>query len=224
MLGFKAMHDAIPSVVGDCQDDQAFASNGDALQHTSNGLLVWRKADNFTAFTDGSHSWVNGPYGIQERSNSQRFPWEGAAGHSAPPDTALRAANVGVDVVATNLRAPWALDFAPDGRVFFTERPGRIRVIQNGVLQPQPWATLNVTEQPGSEWGLLGLVLDPNFASNHYVYVYYTAAGGGPNRVVRMIDQGGSGVMDATLIDGIPAGSNHNGGRIKFGPDGKLYI
>jgi len=224
VLGFKALQDGIPAVVGDCLDDQAFAANGDALQHTTNGLLVWRKADKFTAFTDGFHSWVSGPDGIQERLNTQRFPWEGGGlNHSAPPPSAARAANVGVQLVAANLEVPWALDFAPDGRIFFTERVGRIRVIQNGVVQPQPWATLSVTEQPGSEWGLLGLTLDPNFASNHYVYVYYTAAGGGPNRIVRMIDQNGSGVVDNVLLDAIPAGGNHNGGRAKVGPDGMLF-
>ncbi|HEX6513225.1 MAG TPA: PQQ-dependent sugar dehydrogenase [Chloroflexota bacterium] len=220
MLGFKALHDAIPAVVGDCADNQAFAANGDALQHTANGLLVWRKADNFTAFTDGFHTWVNGPNGIQERLNTDRFPWEAGAGGR----DAARPTTVGVQVVATGLRAPWALDFAPDGRMLFTERVGRIRVTQNGAVQAQPWATLEVTEQPGSEWGLLGLTLDPNFAANHYVYVYYTAAGGGPNRVVRMIDQNGAGVVDKVLLDGIPAGSNHDGGRVKFGPDGKLYV
>jgi len=218
ILGFKTLHDAIPNVAGDCLDNQAFAANGDALQHTTNGLLVWRKADNFTAFTDGFRSWVNGPFGIQERLNTDRFPWEaGGSGGSARP------ANVGLQVVATGLRAPWAIDFASDGRIFFTERPGRIRVIQNGRVLPQPWATLPVTEQPGSEWGLLGLALDPEFTANHFVYVYNTAAGGGPNRIVRMRDESGVGVPDKVLLDGIPAASNHSGGRLKFGPDGKLY-
>ncbi len=215
MLGFKTQRDAIPNVVGDCLENQAFAANGDALQHTTHGLLVWRKADNFTAFTDGFRTWVNGPFGIQERLNSDRFPWE--AGGNARP------ANIGVETLATGLRAPWALDFAPDGRIFFTERVGRIRIMQNGAVVPQPWATLEVTEQAGSEWGLLGLVLDPDFASNHFVYVYYTAPGGGPNRIVRMRDQGGAGVVDKVLLDGIPAASNHSGGRLRFGPDGKLY-
>src|SRR6185437_1407879 len=64
ILGFQALHALVPVVVGGCLDDQASAANGDALQHTTNGLLVWRKADNFTAFTDGAQSWVNGPYGV----------------------------------------------------------------------------------------------------------------------------------------------------------------
>jgi hypothetical protein len=76
ILGFKLLHDAIPQTVGACLANQFYAVNGDAQQGTSNGLLVWRKSDNFTAFTDGYRSWVNGPYGIQQRLNSQRFSWE----------------------------------------------------------------------------------------------------------------------------------------------------
>lgn len=75
-LGFKTLHDMIPSVVGNCVTDEQHAANGDGLQQSTNGLLVWRKADNFTAFTDGFHTWVNGPQGLQERLNTQRFDWE----------------------------------------------------------------------------------------------------------------------------------------------------
>lgn len=77
VLGFKAMHDLIPSVVGDCLDAETHvAANGDGLQHTTGGLLVWRKIDNWTAFTDGAHTWINGPSGLQERRNTERFGWE----------------------------------------------------------------------------------------------------------------------------------------------------
>ena len=75
-LGFAALHDALPATIGDCLDDEAYAANGDSQQHTSGGLLAWRKADNLTAFTDGSHTWVNGPNGIQQRLNSERCPFE----------------------------------------------------------------------------------------------------------------------------------------------------
>jgi hypothetical protein len=65
-LGFKAIADQIPTEVGRClEDEHANPTNGDALQKTDGGLLVWRKADNFTAFTDGHRSWVNGPLGPQ---------------------------------------------------------------------------------------------------------------------------------------------------------------
>jgi hypothetical protein len=75
-LGFAALRDALPAIVGGCLDDESYAANGDSLQHTSGGLLVWRKADNWTAFTDGYRTWVNGPAGIQQRLNSERFPFE----------------------------------------------------------------------------------------------------------------------------------------------------
>ena len=89
-MGFAAFHTTDPGVVGDCLDDQRYAVNGDATQDTTKGLLVWRKADNWTAFTNGSTTWLNGPFGLVTRSNTQRFPWEsdyGAAGTSAlaPP-------------------------------------------------------------------------------------------------------------------------------------------
>lgn len=81
VLGFKTLHDLIPNIVGLPLEDQHFdPATGDALQKTTNGLLVWRKADNFTAFTDGTNSWVNGPYGVQARSNYARFKWESQSG------------------------------------------------------------------------------------------------------------------------------------------------
>jgi len=75
-LGFAELATQIPDVVGACLESEQHAANGDALQVTVNGLLVWRKLDNFTAFTDGATTWVNGPFGIQARPNDQRFPWE----------------------------------------------------------------------------------------------------------------------------------------------------
>lgn len=79
MLGFKSLRELAPEVVGSCTTNQSYAPNGDAVQQTNRGLLVWRKADNFTAFTDGYHTWVNGPYGVQGRLNSERFSWEAPA-------------------------------------------------------------------------------------------------------------------------------------------------
>ncbi|MCL4544009.1 MAG: CAP domain-containing protein [Chloroflexi bacterium] len=77
MLGFAALEQMIPKIVGVCLDnEQHNPANGDGLQHTTGGLLVWRKADNWTAFTDGYRTWINGPYGLVERLNMQRFRWE----------------------------------------------------------------------------------------------------------------------------------------------------
>ncbi len=75
-LGFKALADQVPSVVGEPLESEQWGANGDSLQQTTTGLMVWRKSDNWTAFTNGSRSWINGPYGVQERSNGERFEWE----------------------------------------------------------------------------------------------------------------------------------------------------
>ena len=76
-LGFKALRDLIPDVVGDClEDEQHNPETGTTLQATSNGQLIWRKADNWTGFTDGQRTWINGSEGLQQRLNSERFPWE----------------------------------------------------------------------------------------------------------------------------------------------------
>jgi len=86
-LGFKALHDLIPDVVGDCLDDEQHnPATGITQQSTTNGQLTWRKADNWTGFTDGQRTWINGPEGLQQRLNSERFPWEAAL----PSPTAMQ--------------------------------------------------------------------------------------------------------------------------------------
>ena len=93
VLGFATLRTLIAAregrdVVGACLENEHFhPANGNAEQRTTGGLLVWRKADNWTAFTDGFRTWVNGPSGLQQRLNSQRFPWEADAG--APGTTTL---------------------------------------------------------------------------------------------------------------------------------------
>ena len=80
--GFKMLHDLIPTIVGEClRNEQYNPENGDSLQPTTNGLLVWRKADNWTAFTDGYMTWLWGPCGLQKRLNTgPYFAWEGRLG------------------------------------------------------------------------------------------------------------------------------------------------
>ncbi|MFQ5871590.1 MAG: PQQ-dependent sugar dehydrogenase, partial [Candidatus Geothermarchaeales archaeon] len=77
-----------------------------------------------------------------------------------------------VEVVAEGLEVPWSLVFAPDGRLFLTERAGRVRVVEAGILVEQP--LLEVDVATGGEGGLLGIVLHPDFSENGYVYLYYT--------------------------------------------------
>ena len=77
VLGFKRLHDLMPARVGACLDNEQFrSSRAESVQHTSAGLLVWRRADNGTAFTDGSKTWLLGPHGLQVRPNDRRFAWE----------------------------------------------------------------------------------------------------------------------------------------------------
>lgn len=131
---------------------------------------------------------------------------------------------VRVETVIGNLDIPWAAQFAPDGRLFLTERPGRIRIIRQGRIDPQPWATLEVAHE--GEGGLLGLALDPDFARTRGVYIYHTYRENGRllNRVVQLTDRSGRGQIDKVIIDRIPGAPVHDGGRIKFGPDRKLYV
>jgi len=128
-----------------------------------------------------------------------------------------------VEVIASNLIVPWAIALAPDGRIFITERPGRLRVVNaDGQLQVDPVITIDDVRAIG-EGGLLGLDIDPDFASNGYLYVYYTYGSPIRNKIVRLIESGGSAVIDQILLENIPGSSVHDGGRLKFGPDLKLY-
>ena len=92
VLGFATLRDLIgPATVGECQENQRFAPNGNAEQRTARGLMVWRKQDNWTVFTDGHRTWLNGPNGLEQRLNDHRFSWESdAAGYpiADPPPPA----------------------------------------------------------------------------------------------------------------------------------------
>lgn len=127
-----------------------------------------------------------------------------------------------VETIAENLKIPWEIDFAPDGRIFFTERIGNLRIIENNLVS-DPIISLKVS---GSEGGLLGLSLDPNFEENHYLYLYYSYSDFFDiyNRVVRYVESDNTLSDEMILLDKIPGSQIHDGGRIKFGPDGKLYI
>ncbi len=133
---------------------------------------------------------------------------------------------VSVESWQTGLEGVWTLQFAPDGRLFLTEKFGRIRTVSPaGRLDPVPWATLEVMRE-GGEGGLMGLALHPRFPAEPSVYVMYTGYGAhGPvNRVVRYREVNGRGATAETISDNLPAALNHNGGRLTFGPDGMLYV
>lgn len=129
-----------------------------------------------------------------------------------------------VETVAANLEVPWSIVFTPDNRILFTERPGRIRVIEQGKLKPEPLATISDVEASG-ESGLMGLTLHPQFATNQMLYIAYAYSGGGQRvRVDRYRESGGQLIDRKLIIEEIPAARYHAGTRMRFGPDGKLYI
>ena len=124
--------------------------------------------------------------------------------------------------IAQHLVAPWALAFAKDGSIWLTERPGRVRVIRNGQLLPDPAATIGVVTANGCEDGLLGMAIQEPYA---YLYYTYAGSGGNTNRVSRFSISGDKLASEQVLVDGIPGGTcYHFGGRLKLGPDGWLYF
>lgn len=138
-----------------------------------------------------------------------------------------------VDTLASSpaIALPVAMAFSPDnsGKLFFTEKNnGRVRVINDsGLLEPSPFVTVGVTGS--GEQGLLGIALHPGYPDSAYVYIFFTrsTAGGGTrdNMVVRYRDSSGVGIRPDTIVV-VPrtnSATNHNGGNIHFGPDGKLY-
>ncbi|MCH2288047.1 MAG: PQQ-dependent sugar dehydrogenase [SAR324 cluster bacterium] len=135
-------------------------------------------------------------------------------------DAAL--AEVKVETVADNLKIPWELVFAPDGRIFFTERDGNLWVIENESMELV--ATFPASHT--SEGGLLGLALDPEFEKNNFLYLYQTYFDFElhHNKVVRYTVSNNQLTDEQILIDKIPGAVWHDGGRIKFGPDEKIYI
>lgn len=140
--------------------------------------------------------------------------------------TTADGVRLGVQVLLSNLEIPWSLAFAPDGRLFFTERVGRVRVVQNGQLLPQPALTLTDVRAIG-EGGVLGIALHPRFTENRFVYVVYTTTrqdGTPVNRVIRLRETNNTLAEQSVILDNIPAANNHDGSRLRFGPDGKLYI
>src|SRR6476659_1061730 len=131
----------------------------------------------------------------------------------------------------SGLTNPTAFAIHPDGRIFVCEQAGTLRVIKNGALLPTPFTSITVNSPAGTERGLLGIAFDPNYPTNHFIYVYYTAPTPSiHNRVSRFtanIANEDVAVVGSELaildLENLGA-TNHNGGAIHFGPDGKLYV
>ena len=131
------------------------------------------------------------------------------------------------ETAISGLSNPTAMQIAPDGRIFVCQQGGALRVIKNGILLSTPFITLSV--DPRGERGLLGIAFDPNFATNNFLYLYYTVPSSpGRNRVSRFTANGDVAVPGSETIiwelNDLTDATNHNGGAIHFGPDGKLYI
>ncbi len=144
--------------------------------------------------------------------------------------SAIKAATLPPGFVETQISGlpnPTAMEIAPDGRIFVCLQGGQLRVIKNGALLPTPF--LSLTVDPSGERGLLGVAFDPNFQTNNFVYVYYTVTSSPRhNRVSRFTANGDVGIVNSEVaildLENLSSATNHNGGAIHFGPDGKLYV
>jgi glucose/arabinose dehydrogenase len=136
------------------------------------------------------------------------------------------------EVFVSGLSKPTAMAFAPDGRLFILQQEGRVRVFKQGQLLPADFVTLRVSSD--LERGLVGIAFDPQFNTNHYVYLYYTTSPGslnGPpmpvNRLSRFTANGdvAEAGSETIIIDNIPSAIGiHNGGCLRFAPDGTLFV
>ena len=130
--------------------------------------------------------------------------------------------------VATGLD-PTSMAFAPDGRLFVLEKSGRVRIVSNQTLLSAPFLDISSAVDNFNERGLMGIAFDPNFSSNNFLYLYYTAKNpAAHNRVSRFTANGNLVVpgSESVVIDitNLSSAGNHNGGGLGFGGDGKLYI
>ena len=120
---------------------------------------------------------------------------------------------------------PTTMALAPDGRVFIAEKDGEVKVLVNGVLQDQPFLSVEVDNF--NERGLSGIAFHPDFETNNFFYVYYTIPGENRNRLSRFIANGDFAIpgSEEILLELDPlSGTIHNGGAMNFGVDGKLYV
>ena len=145
---------------------------------------------------------------------------------TAAPRTVVTADGVRlrVETVVTGLEVPWSIAFTSPTRMLVTERPGRVRVVENGALRAAPLATVEV--EATGETGLMGLALAPDYVASHLLYLSYARGSGSSMRVrvEQFRDEGTRIVPVRVILDGLPASQFHAGCRLRFGPDGKLYV
>jgi glucose/arabinose dehydrogenase len=167
----------------------------------------------------------------QSRLACQLVPSVAGDGAGAGPE-------IEVEVVVEGVEIPWGLAWLPNGDMVFTERDkGQLRIVRNGQLQTSAVAEVDIAQitwaeefgDLGSEGGLLGVLLHPDFAENRRFYMYWTAREPDDSLINRlglftMSEDFSSAELDRILIDNIPGGIHHAGGRMRIGPDRKLYL
>ena len=215
VLGFKSLRDLIGhDIVGECLDNEHYNVIGDSNQHTTGGLLAWRKADNWTAFTDGYRTWVNGPNGLQQRLNTERFEWEadyaaisGQATASALTRDALRNAELRTDLFQSTFGFNDALVRLKDGiyeDVFHYKSNGSIlehpRWIRMWDEHPFAFGDLNADGIEDS------VVITGVWEGGNIVFTYLTALrneGGVPVHVASVLLGAKIGIDSMAISDGI---------------------
>lgn len=180
-------------------------------------LLVWISQRQF--------NWLSQPLERGEIISTNSSPSQPNDSSNNPITPTQTSVEYRVETVATGLFVPWSLVFTSPSRLLVTERSGTIRLIENGQLQSQPLLTISSVSSQAEE-GLMGLIKDPAYETNKYLYACYAHETEGKlqDRVVRLIDEGSVIREDRVILDGIPAAEFHAGCALGFGPDGKLYV
>jgi hypothetical protein len=220
-LGFAALREQLPAVGACLEDERHNPENGDTLQRTTGGLLVWRKADNWTAFTDGHRTWINGPVGLQTRLNAERFGWEGSALRAAPltvprqfeaPHLRDRALDLPAgwraSVFASGVQGARMMVLGPDGDLF-------VSGTRANVVYRVPDRDHDGVGDAVERWAT-GLSLPHGLAvRDGHLYV---AEG---HRVVRLPLAGGP---SEVVVASLPAPASHVTRSLAFASGGELLV
>lgn len=212
------------SLSADASDNETVA----AVEFEVDGMPVGEdRSAPYTASVDTT-AHAGGQHIVRARARDASgnvSPWSRATVTFAAATPRLPAGFSKQEDWVTGIGSTTAFGQAPDGRIFVCEQGGALRVVKGGVLLPTPFHQFTV--DASGERGLLGVTFHPDFATNGWVYVYYTATTPTThNVVVRVVANGDVSTGSETVIADLPSlvASNHNGGALHFGPDGKLYV